>query len=714
MRRCSSSAALILALAATPGADCVAQVLDLDAAAGPPELGLDTYAADCVRQLDHEMVTLAEQADGAEQAGDVRRAAQGVRWLAVALLDRADRGAEGGTLDFIAGLRLFRGRVALDEVLNRALEPDGDHAAATSSLRRFNDRLEVLSRKLATEAGADIDEELGALLRPLADAVAVLAPGAVVNHWVPAGDIASGPGIAEPVEIRIDGLLQQLETQLNAVELTGQTEDELRRITEFLRRGAAFAEYRPAVERYCRLLTEVLDLADAAWGAGWLDEERRDRYRQQIHDAITLLGDPATRADAEPRLDRLAAARHAIERISILAQGPADPSAGPKAKRTRVAGVDLEALRTAFLAAAATANDRDRGMETLVRVLDAMIAYRRMGEPQLAHELRRVWRKLDGSYQAAERATIKQLPVLVGRPDALSNPALASLLSDQEQYVEDLGRLARVPDWVDTIRFISPRAAGPFTGHVRRIAGWLTDPARRPDAVRTLGVIEQQLADFYPMPFEQELQRGGRPAIVATGGLHDQLATRIEEDRRRWAEAWGTAPDSAATERMRLLHRLTRIMADTETLLGLGDDVLVLNRWAAWEMDPDTFQRLVADLGNRLKLATTAAVEGDDAALTEQLNRIQATPAALVSRLADALDDPLRRLPSRALSIVGQAVRRPPPEAWMLHRRREIGDICRFEMELQFARSTGRDELADRLTAYVDMLAGDLLGEIGP
>ena len=63
---------------------------------------------------------------------------------------------------------------------------------------------------------------------------------------------------------------------------------------------------------------------------------------------------------------------------------------------------------------------------------------------------------------------------------------------------------------------------------------------------------------------------------------------------------------------------------------------------------------------------------------------------------------------------MGQTVRRPPPDAWMLHRRREIADVCRYEMELQYARSTGREELAEKLAAYVDMLAGDLLEEISP
>jgi hypothetical protein len=696
MGRSWSLAALILALAAPGGPDAAAQTLDLDAAGEPPALGLDTFAAHCVRQLEEEMAVLARQpADTAGPAGDVLRAALGVRWLAAALLERADRGTDGGSLDFIAGLRLYRGCADLDETLKGVLEPDSDPGAA-SALRRFNDRLEALPRELPAEEGADPDEQLGALLRPLADAVAALAPGPVANHYVVAGDISHGAGIGEPAGTRIDELLRQLEARIDTARLAEQTAGQLRRINEYLRRGSAFDEYQPFIERYCRLLAEVLDLADAAHGAEWLDEDRREHYRLETHEAVALFGDPYTRREAVQRLRRLAAARHAIDRISTLAQGPE---------------VDLEALQMAFLV---DPGDQDPDMETLVRVLDAMIAYRDLAEPQLPHELRRAWRKLDASYRAAERALMEELAVLVGRPDALSNPALAGLLLEHEQHLGDLERLAKVPAWVETVRFISARGAGPFSGHVRRLAGWLTDPVRRPDAVRALGAIEQQLDDYYPMPFEQALRQGGRPAIMATGGLHEQLVARIDDERRAWAEAWDEGALSPTARRMRLLYRLTRTMADTETLLELGDDALILNRWAAWELEPEAFRRLVADLGNRLKLATTAALEADDAGLRDQLDRIQAPTAALVNRLAEALREPLGRLPPGALSIVGQCVRRPGPDAWMLARRGEIADICRFEMELQHARATGREEQAARLTAYVDMLAGDLLEEISP
>jgi hypothetical protein len=249
---------------------------------------------------------------------------------------------------------------------------------------------------------------------------------------------------------------------------------------------------------------------------------------------------------------------------------------------------------------------------------------------------------------------------------------------------------------------------------VRRFAGWLTDPARRADAVRVFDDIETQLADFYPLPFEEPLRRGDRAASLGTGGLHDQLIARIEQDRRAWAGAWGTGAADAAAERMRLLHRLTTIMAETEALLAAGEDAVVLNRWAAWELGPESFARLTADLGTRLKLATTAAIEGDDPGLREQLDRIPAVPAALVSRLLETCGPALQQLPSGGPATVGQLVHRPSTDAYLVHRDRALADVCRYEMELQHARRTGRDDLAERLTEYVDMLCGELLKEVGP
>ena len=125
--------------------------------------------------------------------------------------------------------------------------------------------------------------------------------------------------------------------------------------------------------------------------------------------------------------------------------------------------------------------------------------------------------------------------------------------------------------------------------------------------------------------------------------------------------------------------------------------------------------RTLTNLSNRLELATAAALNDDEQRLTRQLDRIdrEASGAKLIGRLAQLLAEPLDQLPNGALSIIGQTVHPPSSEAWMLHRRRQVADLCRYTMELEYAHTTGRGELASDLAGYVNALADGLLSELG-
>ena len=203
------------------------------------------------------------------------------------------------------------------------------------------------------------------------------------------------------------------------------------------------------------------------------------------------------------------------------------------------------------------------------------------------------------------------------------------------------------------------------------------------------------MKSFFPMPFEQRLIDGDRAAIIATGGLDEQLAVEIDRQRRAWVAAWAdevTRVNEAgpAGRRMATLLRLMQIMADSARLLEANADAIALDRWAAWELDSATIARLSADLRNRLRLASKAAIDHDDAGLDEQVARLRASEAALISALLARLESPLADLPAGPLSIVGQCVVGPTPTAWMLGQRRELADLCRYTMEMEFARTTGR------------------------
>ncbi len=226
--------------------------------------------------------------------------------------------------------------------------------------------------------------------------------------------------------------------------------------------------------------------------------------------------------------------------------------------------------------------------------------------------------------------------------------------------------------------------------------------------------LEHQMTSYFPMPFEQRLIDGDRAAIIMTGGLHDQLAVEIDRQRRVWAAALGDGDAGDAGRRMETLHRLTRTMADTANLMEADTAAIVLDRWAAWELDPATIERICADQRSRLKLASKAAVDGDEAGLGEQVSRMRGPVTALISVLLTRLDSPLADLPSGPLSILGQCVVGPTSAAWLLAHRGEIANLCRYTMEMEYARSTGRAQLAADLQTWVDGLAATLMKEISP
>ena len=715
MRRCSMSwLALVLALTEPSGG----QVLDLDGTApapGPPALGMGTYAADLARRLEQEMTDLAA---GAEGSGTVTEAiARGkikFRQIAARLLEQDDRSGPAGSTVVLAGMRLARGRAGLDELLDRLGSPPEDLEPARAALHRFNSPTLVWSTEPDAEDPEDLDTALAAHLAPLAEAVRLLAPGETVNHWLTNSEVRAGAG--ETLQATLPEMLGVLVAMASTTELPGDGSLALHRTTEFLQRGADFHEFRPRIRVYARLLIEALELATDVDRAAWLDDTQRVTCRAIISAAIVQLGARETRDLGARRLQRLADSRDVIRRISVLYDVARE--AAPGRSRTRMPALDMEPVTRAFAAIVTasgenTPGDRPR-LDHLEAILDRMIAYRELETPALTRELRPSWRKLHDGYRRTERAVVELLPRLTTSPDALADPVLASLVAEHRQYLEDLQRLEALPRWLETIRQTAPRAAGPFGARVRKIISDLGNQARRPQAIEAIDQLDRRMRSYFPMPFEARLVDGDRVAIIATGGLSAQLAAEIDRQRHDWAGAWGAGKEPDIQRRLDMLHQLTSIMAQSTPLLQRSDAADLLNRWAAWELEPMTVARFVGDLGNRLKLATTAAIEGDDSALAEQLDHIRSPEAALLSTLLETLAAPMEALPSGPLSIMGQSISPPAPDAWMGAHRRELADLCRYSMELEHARTTGRGPLTLALSSWVAELAATLLQEISP
>jgi len=729
MRTCWTAAATLALIAAADPPPVRAQVLDLPMVVEPPPLDASSYPAALIGTLEDEIARLIGAEPGTVgSARLVNRASINVRLIAADLLGAGDKAGREGSAAVVAGFRLARGRARIDGSLRNLVELgrriDAADApvdsATTDRFRRavravetFNDLAVALAPVVRPiDEPADLDHNVAAVLAPLADAVGAIQHTAVVSHWVPAGAVppafamtAAGITVAAGTA-PLPESFEQLRRRLGATTMRPATRAALEIIVDRLERGAAFPDWQPYIEVYRRLVQQVLDLADALAGATWLDETSREAYAERMHLAVTLFEDKQTRDRGRRQIDRLATLQPIIDRISNLA-------------RHRV---DLAPIKEAFGAAGAMIEDASTmeipqaSLARFALVLDRMIGFRELGKADLPRELATINRPLERAYLRAEKTLLDELVTLATDPRAASDPPVGTLLADQQQYLEDLERIRRVPVWVDTIRLIRPRAGGAFEAVVRKHCRRLLDPNRRPDAIRELDRFEAQLRLFYPLPLEVSLRRAEPEVILATGGLHERLVAVINDQRQAWADAWaaGKAGGDAA-DRLRLLARLTQTMSDTVEALRLGAEATGLNRWAAWEMAPGVLRRTMSDLPNRLKLATASAIEGDDDALRRQLDRIDrdAPLARLVGRLAFVLGDALSGLPQGAVSILGQAIHPPPPDAWMLDSRRDLTDLCRYALEREHARTTGRDELAEQLGVYVNTLAERILEVIG-
>jgi hypothetical protein len=166
---------------------------------------------------------------------------------------------------------------------------------------------------------------------------------------------------------------------------------------------------------------------------------------------------------------------------------------------------------------------------------------------------------------------------------------------------------------------------------------------------------------------------------------------------------------------MLLLSRLLISMDDLSGAMALDPDAFSLNDWSAWDLRDDMLDRAVNAMTSRYKLATVAAVGGRFDELGAQLDRIgeQAAVTKLAGRLARHLATALRSLPINAVSVLGQTIVPPGPDAWLGDQRTALASVCRYALEADHARKVGRDELADRLATYVEQIADELLVALG-
>jgi hypothetical protein len=685
-------APLLPMVMAAPGA--AGQGLDLEP---PPELPAiepeASAAAALAATLEEEAARLVERGGG--DAG--WRAAVNLRVLAADLLAAGARVGPEASPAVLAGLTLARARESIDASLARLERPAGEAIdpqaqRVQAALERFNQA--TLGPELRVTPAAHLDADLARILAPLLDALSE----------------AGGPGTAWPTRAQVERqaapapvpAVVELRRRGSDAPLSEATRGELMRILGYLERGERFEELRPQVLDCRGVVAGALEAAAALGEATWMSGSARAEGQQQFHAGLVRFADPVTRAQGRERLRHLDQAGRLVRRITAM---------------TAAGVTNLEALQAALLSAI-SADDTGPAasrLRLLRGVIDDMERFRELSasEPPRG-EFTQQQRELERLYRQAERALLDHLATVVDDPAPLADPALSSLVTEHHQYREDVERVARMSEWMATIGLIDARAGPGITAQARRLARWLVDPSRRPDAVRLLDELQRQLAMFYPLPFEREIGGAEEAAIAFTGGRHLEYIAVIHQRRALWARAWAEGQASGpAADAMLLLWRLNRTMQDAAAAPGAMAEGALLNRWGAWEMDGPLLARLLEALPNRLKVAAASAIDGDEVGLRRQVERIEqdAPLARLTGRLVEALGPALRD--GQVASGLAQVAGGPGEEAWSGERRIELASVCRYAWEESQARSKGDQALAEALSRWINALARALLADLG-
>jgi hypothetical protein len=429
--------------------------------------------------------------------------------------------------------------------------------------------------------------------------------------------------------------------------------------------------------------------------------------QQSIEQAVAHFHDPATRAAGQYAAQLLTATTRMLRAATAL----------------ETDGVDARALRNAVnaakIASTRSADDAARPMTQLAIVFERMLEYRVLPSSGLAKDLRTAERELARTYREAEQKVLRELAsddseALADR--ARSDPAMASLLADHRERLEDLQRVRRMPQWATAIAQVYPPAARDFDTQLKRWAQALLDPSRRPQAILTISRFEQELADFQSLPFEDDLRSGSVAAIELCAGQHEQVLSVVVEQRRAWADDW-SRPEQAPepSQAMALTRRMLQAMRDAAALTRLDPDML--NRCPMWQVDAGMIDRERREVITRLKLAAAALLQRDQATLREQLSRIEreAPLARLAGRLAHALGDGLSERDSDAAGVLAQLVYPPPApprRAKLIEHRAALADVCRCVLESERARAEGHGEAAQAIAAHARDIVERLLASL--
>ncbi len=646
---------------------------------------------------------LEQQLAKAAEGRELLLAEQNLWKITARLLERGQVEGERGAAAALYGLTLWRhadqlgptvrpqfvdARQALDRNDRAAL---GRLNVIAEALHSFNARCEQPPKDLIHPTA--IDHYLSHTLGPLAAVAKTQSQAEPTDTWTshrwqePGNDLSAA--------------LEALGQRINvSTALSDPARKRLQKTLGMMQRGREMGALRSRVIGLHQQLQRLLDAAEKLRDAKGLAEQTRPALARRIAEAAEMIADPAQRQYAMARLTQLERDALRFDRLQRL--GEDDLNVEPA---YRLMGWIIEQEQ----AAGENTHAHQSLLDSLCR---AALDYRRIEQRVLPLEIRRVFVALGRQYDRLETTTFGALGLLADDPAAVNSPRWTEPVRQMRQMVSQLELLHRIPDWVARVSALNPVAGRGLYKQLRRTAIDLSKPDTAADATAALAEMEKQLALFETLPHEPQLDQADSPIMHIVGAQGEAIKQQIILQRTQWAAAWGSGEDpTIAGNDLMLLRRLLLTLNEGEQLGAAKSALRQLNRWAAWEINPEQIGPMTAWLPGALKSAASAAAEGKWQTLEQSLDQIEhrIRVPRLMMMLYRGIGPGIREAPGGLSGMLGQCVYPPPPGAFGADHRMELAQLCAYLEASADAQRREDQAAADALWQHCGDLADRIL-----
>jgi hypothetical protein len=698
--KCLIVAASIMVI--TPGVS--GQILNLPSTLTRPELISPTWCDTVIETIQDEMALIQQEmlATGRDRIG-ILQGRYTYRRLIENLLVRGQRAGWSAAPAIVAAIKLTDGRHFVDAAL-QGLTPRGSEENdvdrerrldAIESVMLFVSRGRSLADSMPVREPILLDRRLSDVFQPLAQGLSLLTGEEARSCWPSVGDVESSMTSVNAVS-PID----------EAAALTLLSADDpargvLAETLEILRKGLELAPLRHQSIELNNELKRGLDAGAAILSNEIVSPPAQEAYRTALSKAVVAFRNQGQRSEATARLAKLHDAAWTcglIESIPI-----------PRADRRALVAVWVAMDRPGSVVPSGSAQ------RSLQDVLQRMKTYRTQPPIRSLRDVRAMNNRLGEFYEDAERRLLGEVGRLANEPDLVLDPSFASLLAEQIRLFEAIERVRAFPQWIDLMERIEPGAARSFQGQLRKINSWLLTSSRQDDAMRVLKSLAEQVAIIESLPDDAAISSPSAVMDALMDGRGDEVAATIRSIKTAWVKSWarGDAGSQAAIDLGSVSQVMTTI-AEVVVLMESGGGGKRLQRWSPWCLAPEIVALAQDDLLQRLRLATTALVDGDHDAAQRQLDRVHADlpmgrlTASLMSRIGSVMNG----LPVGSVGAVSQVAFTQSSESWGGSMRGTLAEVAWMSREARHARSTGRVEEARATDAFVNDLANGLIMEL--